>query len=895
MIYFGLDFDTPLPPLPPALGVEYVGPRKLLRLIEQHLGLSGYPERNEYLRIEMYRQALQQYVTANTEVFYAQSFAADRFATATVLLEHRDALVAAGWDFKGKELPYRLAEFAAVEAIFQSKAADPVNAIYLVGSADRWQKALLVAATTPLPFDGLTLYEPFEMLPPFIQRLVHVLQAQGIPIVQHNDTPLAVVKEGMLDRFQRYLMGEKMEKGMPLGEKEIIFITARSDADAATFLAQTLVQNPDWRPSFLIPNLRQNLELALVNEGLPPYGILSATLARPSLQVLKLAPAFLWQPVDIFKIMEFVTLPMKPLDRGLALEIARVLAEKPGMFSDQWYGAVLGYLGKENIDEKVKQQYEFWFSRRRYRSDTAAPKRDVIEIYATIQEWAGDYYEQTGSKDGSLLTLGEQARRICDLLETLPEQRITFLELERIVRTIVEPSPAFFAETSTGHYPFFHQPGAAVAPMDELIWWNCLFEDDTPPPDFWQPKEREYLTQRNCAPELPQLQSQRKLLLRMRPILQTRRRLWLFLPEQTGGEKAVHHLIASDIGTLLGDTKAITYHIGVPEQREQLAKLLKLPKIEYLKPRPPSRPSPWLNVPWKTSEDTREETPTGLESLFYYPHRWFFRQKMGIYPSNLLSVTRDNTLLGNLSHRFFELLLADPTFPTMGKNEISQWIEATSEDLLKKEGATLLLYGREPERKVFLQKVKSAAWNLISMLRSNDWTVLATEKALEGHFVGMPVRGKADLVLQRGNELAIIDLKWGGLTKRKELIKNEEDLQLVLYAHLLPPEGQWPHTAYFILETGKLVARNNVAFKEATLAGKGQDDHAEVCQRIFERMEKTFAWRLEQLQNGLLEIRTERTSNELEEIHAAFLADLLEMKREDARWDDYRTLIDFMG
>ena len=52
---------------------------------------------------------------------------------------------------------------------------------------------------------------------------------------------------------------------------------------------------------------------------------------------------------------------------------------------------------------------------------------------------------------------------------------------------------------------------------------------------------------------------------------------------------------------------------------------------------------------------------------------------------------------------------------------------------------------------------------------------------------------------------------------------------------------------------------------------------------------------MEQLQNGLLEIRTERTSNELEEIHAADLADLLEMKREDARWDDYRTLIDFMG
>jgi hypothetical protein len=72
----------------------------------------------------------------------------------------------------------------------------------------------------------------------------------------------------------------------------------------------------------------------------------------------------------------------------------------------------------------------------------------------------------------------------------------------------------------------------------------------------------------------------------------------------------------------------------------------------------------------------------------------------------------------------------------------------------------------------------------------------------------MPVRGKADLVLSRGDELAILDIKWSGTNRRRELIRNGEDLQLVLYAHLLPPENCWPHSAYFILEDGKLVARN---------------------------------------------------------------------------------------
>ncbi|MCB0575042.1 MAG: hypothetical protein KDC61_10820, partial [Saprospiraceae bacterium] len=121
-------------------------------------------------------------------------------------------------------------------------------------------------------------------------------------------------------------------------------LQVRRDSDAATVLAQMLAANPGVQPVFLIPEMNLMLERALTGEGFPAMGLLSASLARPSLQVLKLAPAFLWEPVDVFKIMEFATLPLKPLDTGLALEIARVLAEKPGLFSDTWFAAVYGYL-----------------------------------------------------------------------------------------------------------------------------------------------------------------------------------------------------------------------------------------------------------------------------------------------------------------------------------------------------------------------------------------------------------------------------------------------------------------------------------------------------------------------------------------------------------------------
>lgn len=891
-LYFGADLDGPLvTPQADALGTFYAGPRKLLRSLEQAAGLEGYPEGDDYLRIELYRQALLQYGTGDTHAFFAASFAADRFATATTLLAWRDQLILAGWDFLDQDsLPERLRVLAGVERIFQQKAQDPTNALRMAGAADRWVQVLQQSAAY-VAFDRVFIAEPADLYPPHVQRWLAGVAAAGVLVKQMNWTPQALSAGGLLLTYQQYLLGAPASGVDKVDEAEIILLHARTDTDAAIFLAQTLSRNPDWRPAFLIPELNQDLELAFMQEGLPPFGVLSATLARPALQVLKLAPAFLWEPVDIFKMMEFVTLPIKPLDRGLALEIARVLAERPGMFSDQWFGAVLSYLEADSTDPKAREQYAFWFQRRRYRAEAPAPKRDAIALYAYLQEWAAAYFEQSGSKDTTLLILADQARRIRELLETLPETSIGMLELERIVRTVVEPSPTQFADTAEGHYPFVHQAGALLRPVDELVWWNCLFENDAPPADFWQTEERDYLAARSCAPDDPRRQSKLRLLTRIRPILQTRRRLWLVLPTQTGGVPAVHSLLVSDLQALFPQIATLHFDLQDAADIQRLQTLLAVSERSSIAPLERSAPRPLIRAPWEEPPAERHETPTGLESLFYYPHRWYLKQQLGLYPSNLLSVTKDTTLLGNLAHRFFELLLAQPGFEQMDKTAIWDWIAAESEELLKKEGATLLLYGREPERQAFIRQVQQSAWNLVSLLRSNGWKVRSTEQELSGYFCGRPVKGKADLVLERGGELAIVDLKWSGATRRKELIQNEEDLQLVLYSYLLPPENAWPHSAYFILENSKMIARNNAAFKEAIIAGKGVSDHSEVCRRIFEKMEKTYIWRLEQFRKGLLEIRTRETLPELEAIYADVLGDLLEMKQEDARWDDYQWLL----
>ena len=168
---------------------------------------------------------------------------------------------------------------------------------------------------------------------------------------------------------------------------------------------------------------------------------------------------------------------------------------------------------------------------------------------------------------------------------------------------------------------------------------------------------------------------------------------------------------------------------------------------------------------------------------------------------------------------------------------------------------------------------------------------------LVGKFQNKPIKGIADLVLEKENDLAVLDLKWRGASRRERIIKNEEGLQLVLYSRLLTEDDSWAHTAYFIMENGKVLARNNLAFNNITSIAPNAD-HTEINNRILTRMESTYQWRMNQIEQGQIEIRTKHTCLDLEDFYneadAETLMDLLEMKDGNAPFCDYKTLINLI-
>ncbi|MCC6724022.1 MAG: PD-(D/E)XK nuclease family protein [Saprospiraceae bacterium] len=917
-LIFGLQLDNDSLPRPETeAGVHYTGPKGLLALIESWLGLGGHSNDIDYLRVEQYRQALIKHLAAHDHAFYQKSFEADPFTTSAELLSRRDELLLAGWDFQVTEdTPPRLSTIVEIEKSFLSETEDTTQ--LTAGYADRFHAVLTSLDESSLPIEEVCTNEPMALLPRHFQRFFEKLGKKLGKAVQELPLPSPTsIPNTDLQDFQHRLLANgqtKVKKSILKNDGSLLLLRARRSSEAASWIAQLAKLN--WpvgsdtlaKPVFLISERSHALDMALMQEGQPSLGLQSSSLARPTLQILKLVTAFLWEPVNPYQVLEFVSLSVKPLADELATLIANHVAAMPGIQGEGWYAMVNRYFEQLTENESLtevneqRRQYNFWFERRRYDMGRKVPKNEVITIFDHLRQWAISAFEEGNGRNQSLIVLSEQAKRITELLNALPERELAHLELERIVRTIYEPSPVVFQPREIGSLPYVQHPAAFTGAVEEVWWWNFTQQEQ---PHFfskWSKAERAWLAQNGILPDTPEQENARQLWQQRRPVLAAAKRLVLVLPESVDGTSVNPHPLFGDLQAAFCNLEAITQ--AVDESSTTFAQHYTLPQFVVVPLRQLGRPAAFLQINNPKNMQRERESLTSLETLFYYPYQWFFKYKIKLNKSSILSVVPDNTLMGNLAHRVFEKILKEDIH-SMNKAEVEGRVEQECRRLLAREGAVLLLYGREPDRVAFVNKLKFAAWSLIAHIRDNGWRVLATEKELDGKFPtaqDTDVKGIADLVLERNNangaqELAVVDIKWRGSGWRESAIRNGEDLQLVLYSRLLSTVGEWAHTAYFIVENGKMLARNTRAFQHINPISPS-DDHREVNELVLTRMQATWKWRMEQLAKGLVEIRCRQTLMEIEDFYADEGAnnqlEILEMKGEDAKYDDYRVLINIV-
>jgi hypothetical protein len=918
-IFLGLSFaDQQQLSIPPSAGMEelFLDPAGMLSWLEQFYGLGAPKVNRRALRIEQYRQLLQLHRTNSVTVpFYANSFRADAFATAEELLSVRDELIDAGYSLGREapaEVPPRLKVLHEVEQLLLD---DRLDLGLMHGPADRLALLLSVLPERRHPTFAIFHNEPLDLFPPGTKRLLAVLQEQGILV-----KPLTAPDPGRsatdLGIWRDRMLGRNTSGSTARGDGSLVILRAQRETHLAAYLARLLRENGTWRPGVLMPRKNQTLDNAILAEGLPSMGVASTSLARPTLQVLKLITAFLWEPMEVERIMEFVSLVTKPLDRRLGQRIAQFLADTPGLFGRRWVAMIEGFFNELKSERgwsdhrigEVRGQYETWFRRNRYARDAKVPKTDIRKMFWSLGKWARELHDDKQAHQG-LLILSAQCQRAVELLDVLPEEGLNYLGVERLVRTIYEPAPIQFEAREQGALPVIFSPASAVAipgrkTVDSLIWWDFV-ETDT---DYffsrYYPEERSFL--KGCGIHLrgPQEKNALATWQSIRPLYFVRHQLVLCIPQRVEGSTLEPHPLWGDLEAAFPDGALEKITIEVDEAGITAASLLDLAPPSFT-PIPIdllARPQPILQLKIDQPLSPREmETPTAIEDLLYYPYKWVFRHRLGLKGTPILSIASENRLRGNLSHLFIERLLrqikADDR--AYSPQEVADWIRQNATRLLATEGAVLLEYGQEPERIKFIRTIGYASWSLVDYLQRNGWKILGSEMKLSGELSpmgGQPITGRADLVLERDQEgkreVAVVDLKWRGKSVFKNLLRNAKDLQLCLYADFLRSgEIDRVHTAYFIIRDALLIARNELAFAQIETVPNAED-FTVVQQQTLNKIRNTFNWRWEQLAEGKVEIRCQETLGYLEDLYLDEPHDeLLEMEQEDARFDDYRSLI----
>ncbi len=902
---FGINFDDTIGRFfhKSTFGRLYVGPKALVIRLERYLGLS-FPDKNvQHLRVEQYRQVLNLFLkNTSNEAFFKRSFEANPLGTASYLLQMRDELVGSGWNFEfSNKTPQRIQTIARVESYLQN----PSQGKYIKwGINDRIND---IIQTIPLKRKGLDslgiiyLNEPLEWLPIPYQRLFSALTASDISISPFSTAPPSTVQaESDLEKFKALVSGNAQTAEFN-GDGSLINFHFKHQSTAATFLARLLKLNPDFRPLCLISNKSRLLDDALVKEGLPSMGIASGSSARPSLQLLKLAQAFIWHPIDPLKVLEFATLPIQPLDEKLARQIALVLAKKPGLNSSEWNYAIRKYFqeletstapGAKKELIKMRKEYQFWFKRERYSPLEGVHKSKVIEIYQHLCDWAFQASSEDDLQNSTLKALSEQSRQIVEILETLPdnEAQLSPLQLEHIVRAIFEPASVAINPQEKGRLPFFHHPGNCADTPQELLWWAFTRRETENFFSKWYASEIKYLEENEVFLQQADIKNKLQNAHNQLAVLKTQKRLLLVIPEKIDGKEVFPNALYDILEASAQNLNKVSFHPENQADIERLKAWFKIPQLEPVPNQTLMNTGHFLAIDSAPAiERLNSVSPTDLNKLFYYPHQWFFSKITRFRKSSLAGITPDTTLIGNLAHKFFEKLLPEP-FREWNKASLEEWIEAKADEIFITEGASLLMYGREPEKIHFINNLKFSAWNLCQMIITNGWEVKETEMRLEGEFANLTLTGKTDLVLQREKEIAIIDLKYRGGNRYSQLIKNNEDLQLILYAHLLKNEDIIPHTAYYIIKDAKMIARNTSAFADCIAIHPDQDNQ-EIIDQIMKDMKATLKWRIHQLKSGQLELRSVLTAQTLDDIYGEALLQVLEMKNEDAPFDDFKLLI----
>ena len=245
------------------------------------------------------------------------------------------------------------------------------------------------------------------------------------------------------------------------------------------------------------------------------------------------------------------------------------------------------------------------------------------------------------------------------------------------------------------------------------------------------------------------------------------------------------------------------------------------------------------------------ESYSSLSKLFDWPHGYVLRYAANLRPGRAQDIADGNRLYGNLAHRLFERYFNENLlWALLDTDGRRAWFAKELPALIETEAALLLEPGRGVEKQRVSTTLERALVSLIDHLKSANVVSVQPELHAEAPFKSIQIGGDIDLLLTdpRGREI-VLDIKWGAEKFRGDQLRANRHVQLAAYAYLRRTK-RFPYQAFFIIESGHVLAQDASVFPDATVYAS---ESGESVEDLWRRVGASYDWRWKQLGKGRIE------------------------------------------
>ena len=817
-----------------------VGRNGMLGILELQLGLIAeiLPHSR---RVVQYLDCLKR--CDNPARFYHKSLEADELGTASTLLSWRDQWHLYGWSGEIHSSG-RLADMAAVELIARGNVS--------ASEGERLTRISKVMTHRTPAISNVLLVTALSIFPQRWHQVLSELPIEESCVMNHPKGHLFLHE--MQDRLRRVQAGERFlaeDRLTFCADGSVVVVRAETCLLASRWLADQLSQ-VSQDAALVADDCASLLDDILASTGLARHGLNESSAYRPALQLLPMSLALLWTPLDFNVLISFLSHPISPVRKYARYRLASKLSSQPGIGGVEWERELADI--REHYAEDadiVSEQIYTWIDHTRFDQVTGVPVETVMACAQRLADYfRGHLADRDEARRASWNAGYSQTSGFISALEQMQQCGVTVIRQRQLQKLLSQATargssnPNHVAEV--GSLAIVNDPSALIEIFDQVIWWQPVLPEMAKAYP-WSISERRILADADV--ELPDISEVLENVSSdwLRPLFAASSKLMIVLPPK---DKEVHPAWQM-MEALVRDIPVASLEQVFNGECHESA------RISIVQHAPLPEVKRWWQLPNYTAIKRLEsDSFTSLEHFLFNPYHWLLCYPAALKPSKLLTVSDGFLLYGKLAHSLVERFFVLPGALSMTEVQVNSWFDDNFPHLVETEGAILLMQGRRSDYELLRYRLRRSLARFLVQVKAADVTAVQSELELNGEYAGGKIKGFADLVLTNAREqLAIVDMKWGGAKKYSAKLVENSHLQLAIYAELMRQKtGVWPAVGYYLLSDAKLFTQHDHYFPDSIVVSNKVE---ESTPHLWEKLKKTYVWRNKLLMEGRIEVALE--------------------------------------